>query len=222
MLFYLGKGVNMKGKIVETNNILRGPARLLYYSSIATGGACPIATEPTTISDILADGTISGAAGTGWTDFGAVEGAVTHQRELTTDQDVVENSLSPIRDVLIGVKDTVIANLAEVSFENLQVAWELGGIVTNSGVTPNEKTIPFSVPESLTPRMIAFVHAKPDGKLRAHVFWNVTPGNAASGLALAKTPKGTIPVQFNCAVMTDIVDSNNNPTIGKAIEQVSA
>jgi len=212
----------MKGVINNTNDIIRGPARLLYRSTVGSGTGLASAIAPLTIAAIIPTVAMDGACASDWTDFGAVDGAVTHQREITSDEDVVENSTSPIRSVILGSRDIVIANLAEISLENLQVAWELGGISTNSSPTPNERTLPLAAPESFTERMIAFVYAKPDGTIRAHIFWKVTLAGVASGVAFAKTPKGLIPVQFNAQVVTTITDSNGNPTVGKVIEQVSA
>ena len=211
----------MQGKFVTANNILRGPARVLYYSSTITGTGNASTIEPTELSDILSTVAMDGAVSSGWTDFGAVDGAVVHQREITTEEDVVENLNAPIRNYIISTKDIIIVNFAENSFDNLQVAWELAGESTNSSPTPNESVIPLSVPESLTARAIAFLYAKPDGKLRAHIFWNVALAGVASGMSYAKTPKALIPVQFNAYPSLTIVDSNSEPTFGKIIEQVS-
>jgi hypothetical protein len=211
----------MKGVVVTKNNILRGPARVLYYSSTITGTGNASIIEPTSISDIITLGTIDGEAAEGWTDFGAVDGAVTHQRELTTEEDVVENVNAAIRSYPISVKDIIIANFAENSFENLQVAWELAGITTNETPTPNERVIPLSVPVDITARAVAFLYAKPDGKLRCHIFWDMTLGGVASGMAYAKTPKALIPVQFNAYPVLTITDSNGEPTLGKILEQIS-
>ena len=211
----------MQGKIVTANNILRGPARVIYYSSTITGTGNASGIEPTELSDILTTVAMDGALSSGWTDFGAVDGAVVHQREITTEEDTVENLNAPIRNYPISTKDIIIANFAENSIDNLQVAWELAGESTNSSPTPNESVIPLSVPESLTARAIAFLYAKPDGKLRAHIFWNVTLAGVASGMSYAKTPKALIPVQFNAYPSLTIVDSNSEPTFGKIIEQVS-
>jgi hypothetical protein len=74
----------------------------------------------------------------------------------------------------------------------------------------------------LTSRAIAFLYAKPDGKLRCHIFWDVVYGGAASGSAYAKSPKALIPVQFNVNPSLTIVDSNSEPTMGKIIEQYAS
>ena len=211
----------MEGKIVDKNNILRGPARVLYYSSTITGTGNASEISPVEIADIIPTLSMHGAVAEGWTDFGAVDGAVTLQREITTEEDTVENVNAAIRAYPIKVKDILIANFAEVSFENLQILWELGAITTNSGATPNEKIIPLSIPQNLTARAIAFLHSKPDGKLRCAIFWDVTLGGVASAVAIAKTPKGLIPVQFNPYPSLTIVDSNSDPTVGKILEQVS-
>lgn len=211
----------MLGKVVTPNNILRGPARVLYYSSTITGTGNASAIEPTSLSDILTVVAMDGAVAEAWTDFGAVDGAVVHQREITTEEDIVENLNAPIRNYIISARDIIIANFAENSFDNLQILWELAGQTTNAVPTPNETVIPLSVPESLTARAICFLYAKPDGKLRAHIFWNVTLGGVASGMSYAKTPKALIPVQFNAYPSLTITDSNSEPTLGKILEQVS-
>ncbi len=212
----------MDGKIVSTNNIVRGPARVLYYTSTISGTGNASTVDPVKLSDILTVVAMDGAAKTGWTDFGAVDGGVVLQRTITTDEDVVDNLNAPLRNHILSVKDIIIANFAETSFENLQIAWELGGITTNTTVTPNEKVIPLSVPVSLTPRAIAFLHKKPDGKLRCVVAFNASLGGVASGKSIGKTPKAIIPVQFDLYPVLTITDSNGQPSNGKILEQVSA
>ncbi len=212
----------MLGKIVTANNILRGPARVLYYSSTITGTGNASTIEPTNLSDILSTLAMDGDCVSTWTDFGAVDGAVTHQRTLTIDKDRVENLNAPLRSFITDTEDIVIANFAENSLDNLQLAWELASINTDETPDVDERITPLSVPESLTSRAIAFLYAKPDGKLRCHIFWDVVFGGAASGSAYAKSPKALIPVQFNVNPSLTIVDSNGEPTMGKIIEQYAA
>lgn len=185
--------------MVSRENIFGGAGRLLY----ADNGEA----KPTDISDIVAIGETGYAAAAGWNDFGATEGgaAITRSYEMNEIQ----------VDQVAGVFDKEVTNwsmslqteLAEVSLENLQIAWVGASAITTITAVPsgypNERRLGLGAPTCLPERMIALIVDKRedcaagDSRVRAYVFWIAQVDGAESSHSYVKGEKAVLPVTFN-------------------------
>jgi hypothetical protein len=103
---------------------------------------------------------------------------------------------------------SVGTQLAEMTPERLQVAWE-GSAITIDATPPSgaEKEIGFGQPLSYTQRRLAVLFQRPNGKIRAYLFHKVQRMPQESNVTHAKTGEQiSIPMRFRVLADTSITD----------------
>lgn len=178
---------------VNDDNFIRGAARLLWAGlTIAF---------PTTPADII--NLSSFDAMTGWNDLGATKGGITVTHNNTEETFDVDQILTDIDTRPVSYEQSVSTQLAEMTLERLQVAWEGGAISTSGGF----RSMGVGEPATYVKKRLAVLYQKANGKLRAHVYRQVTKSPAESSLAFAKTgEQQSVAVRFRALADTSIAD----------------
>lgn len=178
---------------INDDNFIRGAARLLWAGiTIAF---------PTAVSDIINLSTFD--AQTGWNDLGATKTGITVTHNNTEETFDVDQILGDIDTRPVSYEQSVSTALAEMTLERIQVAWEGGPISTSGGF----RTMGVGEPPVYLKRRLAVLFQKANGKLRAHVFRQVTKSPQESALAFNKTgEQQTLPVRFRALADTSISD----------------
>ena len=175
-------------QVSDINNVFGGGARLAYAD---TGTS-----KPTVLSDIL--NTTTGVLASGWNDLGATDGGMRIRRGFDKETWEVDQILASIDEFITSWNMALETNLAEVSVENMQVAWECGAITTDAGESPSEKTMGIGDPETLTERMFVLIADKRKvssvGYIRAYVFWKGQLDGSDSEHAFTKGQKSLVPI----------------------------
>lgn len=197
----------MAGPFLRTNitdeGFIRGAARIL---------SAPLAqTFPTKISDIivLVTGATQYDAVSGWTDLGATMTGIQVVRNNAEETFQVDQINGDIGSAPQGWEMNVGTALAEVTLERIDEAWEGGTIVTNTGVTPNEKALPLGQPESYAQKRLAVLFQRANGKARAFVFRKVQRMPQESAFTFQNTgPQQSVPVRWRCLADDTVTDIN--------------
>jgi hypothetical protein len=178
---------------ITDDNFIRGAARLLWAGlTIAF---------PTAVSDIINLSTFD--AQTGWNDLGATKTGITVTHNNTEETFDVDQILGDIDTRPVSYEQSVTTALAEMTLERIQVAWEGGPISTSGGF----RSMGVGEPPTYVKRRLAVLFQKANGKLRAHVFRQVTKSPQESALAFNKTgEQQTLPVRFRALADTSISD----------------
>jgi len=188
---------------VDNRSFIRGAARLLI---------APISqSRPTKIGDVIALASASGVAlydaASGWTDLGATKTGLQitiNNAEETFDVDQI---LGDISSAPTSWECSVGTQLAEMTPEKMQVAWEGSAITVDSGPTVPEQEIGFGQPTAYTERRLAVLFQRPNGKIRAYLFHRVQRMPQESSVTHAKTGEQiSIPVRFRALADTTITD----------------
>lgn len=193
---------------VDDRSFIRGAARLLVAPLTQA--------RPTQISDVI---DIVGSAGppivpptydaaTGWVDLGATKTGVqitVNNAEETFDIDQIlgDISSSPTSwDVSVGTQ------LAEMTPERLQLAWEGSAISIDAAADGGpEQEIGFGSPVAYTKRRLAVLFQRPDSTIRAYLFHQVQRQPQESSVTHAKTGEQiSIPVRFKALPDTSLTD----------------
>jgi hypothetical protein len=178
---------------ITDDNFIRGAARLLWAGMTIA--------FPTSVSDII--NLSSFDAMTGWNDLGATKTGITVTHNNTEETFDVDQILGDIDTRPVSYEQSVTTALAEMTLERLQVAWEGGPIATSGSF----RTMGVGEPPVYIKRRLAVLFQKANGKLRAHVFRQVTKSPQESALAFNKTgEQQTIPVRFRALADTSISD----------------
>jgi len=191
---------------VDDRSFIRGAARLLV---------APITQpRPVKIEDVIALEASAGPpavaqydAKTGWVDLGATKTGVqitVNNAEETFDIDQVLGDIAsqPTSwDVSVGTQ------LAEMTPERLQLAWEGSAITTDATTTVPEQEIGFGSPTAYTKRRLAVLFQRPDGTIRAYLFHQVQRMPQESSVTHAKTGEQiSVPVRFKALPDTSLTD----------------
>ncbi len=170
--------------VVDQTKLVKGAARIMYAPSTEP--------DPASIGDVI-DTTTYAAQGT-WEDLGATRTGI---------QITVNNTESSFEvDQVAGVigtspetwECTVATQLAEVTLENLVIAWE-GAAITTDG---SERETGFAGATSYTERRLAVLFQKPDLKITGYLFHRAVRSPVAGVLDFQKGGDArTIPVTFN-------------------------
>ena len=189
---------------IDDRSFIRGAARLLV---------APYAqTAPSKIGDVIYMASASGGVDQydskpGWTDLGATKTGIQitiNNAEETFDVDQI---LGDIQSQPTNWECSVGTQLAEMTPERMQVAWEGSAITTDTGVTPNEQEVGFGQPAAYTQRRLAVLFQRSDGKLRAYLFWKVQRMPQESSVTHSKTGEQiSIPVRFKVLAESLVVD----------------
>lgn len=195
---------------VNDRSFIRGAARLLI---------APITqARPTRISDVIDLGdpgatpavAATYAAKTGWVDLGATKTGVqitVNNAEETFD---IDQQLGDIASSPTSWECSVGTQLAEMTPERLQVAWE-GSAISEVTVTDSpsgkEQEIGFGSPTAYTKRRLAVLFQRPNGRIRAYLFHSVQRQPQESSVTHAKTGEQiSIPVRFRVLSDTTMTD----------------
>lgn len=189
---------------VNDRSFIRGAARLLI---------CGIADpRPTSISDVLditavAPATPSYDAVDPWVDLGATKTGCQITINNAEEAFDVDQILGDISSAPTSWECSVGTQLAEMTPERMQVAWEGSDITKDSTVTPNEEEFGFGEPTFYTQRRLAVMFQRPSGLIRGYFFHIVQHTPQESSVTHAKTGEQiSIPVRFKCLPDTSISD----------------
>jgi hypothetical protein len=178
---------------------LKGAARLLVADITQP--------FPSGIDDIivLSSGGTQYDAKAGWEDLGATKGGVTVSTNHTEETLTVDQIFGDIDSAPTAWEASVQTALAEMTLENLQVAWEGSAITTNGD---GERVFGFGQPDEYTKRRLAvlFKHPRTD-KIRATVVRIAQLQPVESSIVFNREgDQMTIPVQFKAIADTSISD----------------
>lgn len=178
---------------VNDDNFIRGAGRLMWAGTTVA--------FPTNVSDIINLSTYD--ASVGWNDLGATKTGVTITYNNTEETFDVDQILGDIDSRPVTYEQTVSTQLAEMTLERLQVAWEAGAITTSGGF----RQMGVGEPPSYTKRRVAVLFQKANGKLRAHVFRLTTRSPQESAIVFNKTgEQQSVPLRFRALADTSIAD----------------
>lgn len=182
-------------------SFVRGPARLMFAPDTAP--------FPSQINDIIltASGVTQYNASGTWTDAGAtktgVQVSINHAEE-TFDVDQI---LGDIESAPTNWECSVQTSLAENTLEHFQLAWEGSAITTNTGPTPDERSMGYGQPTVYTRRRLAVLYKNDQNLIRAFVFRRVQLMPVESQITFNKTGEQiSIPVQFKALADTSVSD----------------
>jgi hypothetical protein len=178
---------------------LKGAARLLVADITQP--------FPSGIDDIIvvSSGGNQYNAQSGWEDLGATKGGVTVSTNHTEETLTVDQIFGDIDSAPTAWEASVQTALAEMTLENLQVAWEGSAITTNAD---GERVFGFGQPDEYTKRRLAvlFKHPRTD-KIRATVVRIAQLQPVESSIVFNREgDQMTIPVQFKAIADTSISD----------------
>ena len=191
---------------VNDRSFIRGAARILI---------APIAqTRPLKIADVIS---LAGSVGppvvaqydamTGWVDLGATKTGIQitiNNAEETFDIDQV---LGDIASQPTSWECSVGTQLAEMTPERLQVAWEGSAISVDAVATPPEQEIGFGSPAAYTQRRLAVLFQRPNAQIRAYLFHKVQRQPQESSVTHAKTGEQiSVPLRFRALSDTTVTD----------------
>lgn len=201
----------------NTLGFVRGAARLMV---------APMETAfPTKISDTVELGTpaVTGppavpavlgtfAAKTGWINLGGTKTGVAVVHNNAEENFDIDQIMGDIGSSPTNWEMFVQTALAEVTPENLELAWEASTVttdatpVTDAGSAP-EKEVGFGQPTAYTQRRLAILHRRPSGLIRAHFFRIVQRTPQESTFTYSKTgEQQTIPTRFRCLADSTVAD----------------
>lgn len=190
---------------VNDRSFIRGAARILI-ADLATP-------KPTKIEDVIAleadvgppvvaqyDAVKASDFATsrnGWVDLGATKTGIQvtiNNAEETFDVDQI---LGDISSQPTSWECSVGTQLAEMTPERLQVAWEGSDITVDATPDTPEEEISFGQPASYTQKRLAVLFQRPNGMVRGHFFWIVQRQPQESSVTYAKTGEQiSVPVRF--------------------------
>jgi len=158
---------------VDTSNVRRGAGRIMY-AAIGT-------TKPADIADVI--NVTSYDAVSPWEDLGATREGI---------QITINNTESGFDvDQVAGLIDVapeewevfVTTRLAEITLENMVLAWEGAAITTDTAPTPDERETGFVGATTYTERRMAVLFREPKaGGITAHFFHRAVRAPQESGL----------------------------------------
>lgn len=178
---------------VDDRSFIRGAARLLIADYSLT--------KPTQIADVIHLSSSSAFdlydAASGWTDLGATKTGIQITINNAEESFDVDQILGDISSAPTNWECSVGTQLAEMTPERLQVAWEGSDITTDTGSTPDEEEIGFGNPTSYAQRRLAVLFQRPNGQIRAYLFHKVQRTPQESSVTHAKTGEQiSVPVRF--------------------------
>lgn len=198
---------------ITDDTFLRGSARVLYAASGQT--------FPTQLSDII----VLTAGGTqydpqaGWTELGSTKTGIQISRNNTEETYDVDQIFGDIESAPTGWEMAISTAMAEMTPENLAIAWEGGTVTTDTAPTPDEKHVPLGLPSVYTRRRLVVLHQRNNNKIRAYCFRKVQKSPQESTLNFQKTgDQQTAPVRFRAFADTSVADPLAR--FGEIIDQV--
>jgi hypothetical protein len=189
---------------VNDRSFIRGAARLLI---------APIETpRPTAIADVIE---LDDTPATGqqydavdpWVDLGATKTGCQITINNAEEAFDIDQVLGDISSAPTSWECSVGTQLAEMTPERMQVAWE-GSDITTDGTGANaEEEFGFGEPTFYTQRRLAVLFQRPSGLIRAYLFHVTQRQPQESSVTHAKTGEQiSIPVRFKALPDTSISD----------------
>lgn len=191
---------------VNDRSFIRGAARLLIAPATYT--------KPVKISDVIALASASGVtlydAASGWTDLGATKTGIQITVNNSEESFDVDQIYGDISSAPTSWECSVGTQLAEVTHEKIQIAWE-GSAITQATVadspTGKEDEIGVGQAQAYTQRRMAVVFQRPNGKIRAFFFWKVQRLPQESSMTFSKTgEQQSIPMRFRVLADSTVTD----------------
>jgi len=137
--------------VVDQTKLVKGAGRIMY--------AADSQAKPTKIGDVI--NTTTYAAQSGWSDLGATREGI----QITVNNTESGFDVDQVAGLLLTTPEnwecSVTTNLAEVTLENMVIAWEGATVTVDNGVTPSEKETGFAGATSYTERRLAVLFKKP-------------------------------------------------------------
>jgi len=188
---------------INDTSFIRGAARILVAPYVQA--------RPLMNSDVIDLGTTSPvvaptyAAKTGWVDLGATKTGIQITINNAEEAFDVDQILGDIASQPTSWECSVGTQLAEMTLERLQIAWEGSAITVDSTPASGaEKEIGFGQPTSYTQRRLAVMFQRPNGKVRGYLFHKVQRMPQESSVTHSKAGEQiTIPVRFKCLADSD-------------------
>lgn len=182
---------------VNDESFIRGAARLMWAGTTVA--------FPTKIGDVVNLSTFEPQ--TNWNDLGATKTGIqitVNNSEETFDVDQI---LADISSQPTNWEVSVGTQLAEMTAERLQIAWEGSPVTTATEDGVSTKTLGIGQPLSYTQRRLAVLFRRPNGKIRAYLFRKVQRMPQESNVTHAKTGEQiSIPVRWKAVADTSIAD----------------
>lgn len=187
---------------VTDTSFIRGAARLMYADITQA--------FPVKIADavVLASGSSQYNAASGWTDLGATKTGIQITMNNAEETFDVDQVMGDIASQPTNWECSVGTQLAEMTPEKMQIAWE-GSAITIDATPPTgpEKEIGFGQPTSYTQRRLAVLFQRPNGMVRAYFFRKVQRMPQESSITHQKTGEQiSIPVRFKCLADSSVAD----------------
>jgi hypothetical protein len=164
---------------------------------------------PTEINDLIvtASGVNQYDAQTGWEDLGATKTGIQISINHAEETFDVDQILGDIESVPVNWECSVSTQLAEMTLEHLQLAWEGGDIDTNTATNPDERAMGYGQPTVYTRRRLAVLYKNADDLIRAFVFRRVQLQPVESAVTFNKTGEQiATPVQFKALADPSVDD----------------
>lgn len=193
---------------VDDRSFIRGAARLLVAPLTIP--------RPVKISDVIDLGDPAAVpptaptydAATGWVDLGATKTGVQITVNNAEESFDIDQILGDIASQPTSWDVSVGTQLAEMTPERLQLAWE-GSAISIDATPPegSEQEIGFGSPTAYTKRRLAVLFQRPDSTVRAYLFHQVQRMPQESSVTHAKTGEQiSIPVRFKVLPDTSLTD----------------
>lgn len=185
---------------VDQTKLVKGAGRIMYAPNTEP--------DPTSIGDVI--NTTTYVAQGSWEDLGATREGI----QITVNNTETGYDVDQVAG-LIGTSPEnwecfVTTNLAEVTLENLVIAWEGATVTLDTGVTPSEKETGFAGATSYTERRLAVLFQKPlsaGGGIVAYLFHRAVRAPQEGTLNFQKGGDAqVIPVRFN--ILADATQSD--------------
>jgi len=189
---------------VDNRSFIRGAARIMVAPYSTTS-------RPTKISDVIALASGSGTAiydaTSAWTELGATKTGIQIMHNNAEETFDVDQIFGDINSAPTSWEVSVGTQLAEMTPEKLQIAWEGSAITVDSGPTIPEHEIGFGQPTSYTQRRLAVLFQRPNGRIRAYLFHKVQRTPQESSATHAKTGEQiSVPVRFKVLADSTVTD----------------
>jgi hypothetical protein len=163
--------------------------------------------RPTKIGDVIALASASGVAlydaASGWTDLGATKTGIQITMNNAEEAFDVDQIFADLYSAPTSWECSVGTQLAEMSPQRLQIAWEGSAITVDATPTIPEEQIGFGQPSAYTQRHLAVLFQRANGRIRAYLFHKAQKMPQESAVTHAKTGEQiSVPVRFRVLAET--------------------
>lgn len=187
--------------VVDQTKLVKGAGRIMYAASAQS--------KPAKIGDVI--DTTTYVAQAGWNDLGATREGI----QITVNNTESGFDVDQVAGLLLTTPEnwecSVTTNLAEVTLENLVLAWEGAAVTVDNVPSPSEKETGFAGATSYTERRLAVLFKKPSSSvpqaLVGYFFHRAVRAPQEGTLNFQKGGDAmVIPVRWN--IMADATESD--------------